>query len=100
SSTLDYFGHGFVILAGPDGAGWSEALQDKAWPASDRLPTKFVTIGKAEGDPDGRFATLYGIQSDGVVLVRPDGYVAARIASLKDSSPAALAAAAQCALGR
>jgi putative polyketide hydroxylase len=70
-STLDTFGRGFVLLTGPDGAVWQEAA------ASRREPIEVLTVGEA-GDLQAsseRFAELYGIESDGAVLVRPDGFV-------------------------
>jgi len=99
-STLDFFGNGFVVLAGPDGAEWSEALRDQAWPASEQLPSSFITIGPEQGDLDGRFLECYGIDRDGAVLIRPDGYVAARFRSLAIASPADLVSAVLRAVGR
>ena len=46
-----------------------------AWP-----PLIAHVIGKDSeiGDPDGTWHAAYGIEPDGAVLVRPDGYVAWR----------------------
>ena len=62
-STLDLFGRGFVLLAGPE----SEATSSFA---------EVHRIG-ANGllDPEGGFCEAYGISRSGAVLVRPDGFV-------------------------
>jgi putative polyketide hydroxylase len=70
-STLDTFGGGFVLLTGPDGAVWHGAAAQR------KEPIEVLTVGEA-GDLQAsseRFAALYGIESDGAVLVRPDGFV-------------------------
>jgi 2-polyprenyl-6-methoxyphenol hydroxylase-like FAD-dependent oxidoreductase len=59
-STLDLFGHGFVLLTGPRGEGWSAS----------GVPTHVV------GSPE--FPAAYGISPTGASLVRPDGIVAWR----------------------
>src|SRR5262249_33838027 len=76
-STIDLFGAHFVLLAGADGHAWQRAAQavGPSWP-----PVVAYAIG-TEGevsDPDGAWHTAYGIERDGAVLVRPDGYVAWR----------------------
>ena len=68
TSTLDLFGGGFVLLTG-DRTAWGSAA------ASAR--TTGVPLRVEERDPT-TWAGLYGIRPDGAVLVRPDGYVAAR----------------------
>ena len=76
-STIDLFGPHFVLLAGRDGDNWRAAAQGlgPSWP-----PLKAFTVGTNAdlGDPDGIWHDAYGIDSDGAVLVRPDGYVAWR----------------------
>ena len=74
-STLDLFGPGFTLLAGPDGAAWCDAtamIAEDARIAAYRLDTPGLP------DPGGSILDLYGITRDGAVLVRPDGYVAWR----------------------
>jgi putative polyketide hydroxylase len=76
-STVDLFGPHFVLLAGRDGGAWRQAAHQigPSWP-----PLIDFAIGK-EGDlidPDGNWHEAYGVETDGAVLVRPDGYVAWR----------------------
>jgi hypothetical protein len=80
-STLDLFGGRFVLLAGPGGAAWSEAGQGAA--GALRLDLELHTIGGDAGpaDPEGAFAEACGIEPDGSVLIRPDGFVAWRARS-------------------
>ena len=51
-------------------------------------------------DPDGKWQLAYGIDADGAVLVRPDGYVAWRSRSGASNPQAALRAALDSLLGR
>jgi 2-polyprenyl-6-methoxyphenol hydroxylase-like FAD-dependent oxidoreductase len=77
-STLDLFGTGFVLLAGPAGGGWCAAATAAAqrFPG---LPLLAHLIGGPDfGDPGGEFAQAYGLTPEGAVLVRPDGFVAWR----------------------
>jgi putative polyketide hydroxylase len=68
-STLDLFGHGFVLLAGPRGVGWREAGRTL------EVDAFTVGVGCDLGDPDQRWRDVYGVEADGAVLVRPDGHV-------------------------
>jgi putative polyketide hydroxylase len=76
-STIDLFGPHFTLLTGRDGAAWRQAARAIAisWP-----PLRAYTVGgKGElGDPEGIWHEAYGVEADGAVLVRPDGYVAWR----------------------
>lgn len=74
-STLDLFGDGFVLLAGEDGPAWCDAARNAARQLG--VPLTACTVG-ADGDlrdPDKQWATLYGADPHGAVLVRPDGHV-------------------------
>ena len=80
-STVDLPGRRFVLLCGPEGAGWAEA-------AAATPGVEAVTVGPGGlGDPDGAFLEAYGLAPSGAVLVRPDGVVAWRA---DGASPAAL----------
>jgi putative polyketide hydroxylase len=76
-STIDLFGPHFVLLAGSDGDAWRRAAQaiGPSWP-----PLRVFTVGKDAdlGNPDGTWREAYGVDTDGAVLVRPDGHVAWR----------------------
>ena len=76
-STIDLFGPHFVLLAGRDGDAWRRAAQgiDLSWPA---LIAHSVGKDGDLGDPDGHWHQAYGVDTDGAVLVRPDGHVAWR----------------------
>jgi 2-polyprenyl-6-methoxyphenol hydroxylase-like FAD-dependent oxidoreductase len=70
-STIDLFGRGFVLLAGPEGDDWRAAAQPVA-------ELEVEQVGATLVDPDGEFADAYGISPSGAVIVRPDGHVAWR----------------------
>ncbi|VBA54040.1 2,4-dichlorophenol 6-monooxygenase [Mycobacterium attenuatum] len=76
-STLDLFGSGFTVLAGPGGDVWRKGAADAARQL--RVPIASYVIGDPGlADANNRFFDDYEIGRDGAVLVRPDGYVAWR----------------------
>ena len=78
-STLDLAGHGaFSVWTGIGGEAWLAAAD--ALTAESGLPITAVKIGpkQAYEDPYGTWAELREIDDGGVLLVRPDLYVAAR----------------------
>ncbi|MBV9195735.1 MAG: FAD-dependent monooxygenase [Solirubrobacterales bacterium] len=84
SSTLDLFGGELVLLtAAPDR--W-EAARAAAVDAAFPLQVRTVPVTAADRE-------LYGVSPSGAVLVRQDGYVAARWTSAPDALPRALQAA-------
>jgi len=85
-STIDLFGPHFTLLAGRHGDAWREAVDQIEL---SRLPVIGFTIGKDLIDPDGHWHEAYGVETDGAVLVRPDGYVAWRSRS-GSSEPGAI----------
>jgi 2-polyprenyl-6-methoxyphenol hydroxylase-like FAD-dependent oxidoreductase len=87
-STLDLFCSGFTLLAGTDGADWCSA----AGAAADRLGVPLDAY-RAGADVDGGVADLYGIGTEGAVLVRPDGFVSWRARNADGDVGAALARA-------
>jgi putative polyketide hydroxylase len=98
-STIDLFGPHFVLLAGSDGDAWRQAALGlgPSWP-----PLNAFTIGKDKGlgDPDGNWHDVYGVDPDGAVLVRPDGYVAWRSCASAGNPPEILRAVFGCLFGR
>jgi 2-polyprenyl-6-methoxyphenol hydroxylase-like FAD-dependent oxidoreductase len=97
-STLDLFGRGFVLLTAGSGGAWRAAASGLAIAAPGRS-LSVRAIGH-NSDPDGTFATAFGLEDGGAALVRPDGVVAWRSVGLPSDPKAALAAAISTALGR
>jgi 2-polyprenyl-6-methoxyphenol hydroxylase-like FAD-dependent oxidoreductase len=97
-STIDLTGR-FMLLCGADGEPWARAAASVA-DRLDGLALDAYCLGKDLGDPDGRFATAYGISTSGASLVRPDGYVAWRSAGCVAQPEQALDEALRGALGR
>jgi putative polyketide hydroxylase len=98
-STIDLFGPHFVLLAGADGEAWRRAAQ-AIGPSSP--PLRVFTIGKDGdlGDPDGNWHLAYGVDTDGAVLIRPDGHVAWRSPTSASNPREALRTALDCLFGR
>jgi putative polyketide hydroxylase len=89
-STIDLFGRGFVLLAGPDGAAWVDAAKS----VRGVEVAAHVVGGEGElGDPDGQWLAAYGVTPRGAVLVRPDGFVAWRAVDTAADPGRALSAA-------
>ncbi|MFE9552042.1 FAD-dependent monooxygenase [Streptomyces sp. NPDC006703] len=82
-STLDLFGTGFTLLTGGDpvaGAAWADAA--KALPVTvHHIVGGVAASGLAEEvlrDPEGGWPAQVELSPRGALLVRPDGFVAAR----------------------
>ncbi|TVY83629.1 Tetracenomycin polyketide synthesis hydroxylase TcmG [Lachnellula suecica] len=78
-STLDLLGNGFVLLAGSEGGQWVEAAA-KVEEKLQGMAIRGFVLGPTGNimDPDRGFETAAGISSTGVMLARPDGFVAWR----------------------
>ena len=88
-STLDLFGHSYVLLARNGGEAWREA----GLAAADELGVPIdahVVDGDELRDPSGQFADAYGITGAGAVLVRPDGVVGWRALDATEASEATM----------
>jgi putative polyketide hydroxylase len=94
-STIDLFGRGFVLLAGPRGQGWKAAAAAQVRPA-----VRGYVIGADVVDADGSWQELYGVGPCGAVLVRPDGIVAWRTPDAVADPAAALSAVLALTLGQ
>jgi hypothetical protein len=90
-STLDLFGEGMVLISGSQGADWSRAARDIA---------EGVPLTTHALDIQDRGEQLYGIEPDGAVLVRPDGFVAWRARSAPPDPSASLRTALASTLAR
>jgi hypothetical protein len=77
-SLHDLFQDSYVLLAGADGEAWRDAANAVA--SRDSVPLRAYTVGPKSDvvDATNSFAEAYGIQSNGAVIVRPDGVVAWR----------------------
>ena len=77
-SSLDLSEKDFVILAGPDGQAWVDAIAKLT--SNEGVPLRAFRVGPSctLQPRDRSFTKLYGIGDDGAVLIRPDGHVAYR----------------------
>jgi 2-polyprenyl-6-methoxyphenol hydroxylase-like FAD-dependent oxidoreductase len=98
-STIDLFGPRFVLLAGSDGEAWRRAARAIGLSSP---PLLAYTVGQDGdlGDPDGSWRKAYGVDTDGAVLVRPDGHVGWRSRTSASNPPEALRTALDCVFGR
>lgn len=75
-STLDLIGTGFTVLAPAGGDAWRVAAETTAEELGVTVDCHLV--GRPGLRDGGGFATAYGLEAGGAVLVRPDGHVAWR----------------------
>jgi 2,4-dichlorophenol 6-monooxygenase len=87
----------FLCLAGADGQAWVDAANEIA--AKHGVPIVALSVGRELQDVDGAWTRLRGHGEQGVVLVRPDGFVAARMPTHADDPAAWLDSALRVALG-
>jgi tetracenomycin A2 monooxygenase-dioxygenase len=88
ASTIDLFSDRWVLVSGPNGAGWSNWVQRSS--ACRVIGVVWHGIQPA-GDVEesaGRFSAAYGVGGDGAVLIRPDGFIAWRHATVADGAGA------------
>ena len=77
-STVDLFANRWVLACGSEGQPWQEIV-DRSRPASLLgVEVRGVEPAGELRDVDGRLLAAYGIDADGAVLVRPDGFIAWR----------------------
>ncbi|WP_270881625.1 FAD-dependent monooxygenase [Paenibacillus aestuarii] len=81
-STLDLFGTNFVFLVGFNGRDWIQSANEVAKKL--HISLLIYHIGTEFTDIDGRFCSSYGINTNGAVLVRPDGIVGWRNFEMAD----------------
>ncbi|WP_410586033.1 FAD-dependent monooxygenase [Amycolatopsis sp. lyj-23] len=76
-SAVELFFGSYVLLAGPDGERWHDAATVVATETA--VPLRSFRIGRELVEDEGAdWAKAYGVEPDGAVLVRPDGFVAWR----------------------
>jgi putative polyketide hydroxylase len=81
-SSLDLFGQEFVLLAGSNGQSWCDAATEMSRLCGIPVRTFRVGVDGELNGPRRQWATTYGVEDDGAVLVKPDGYVARRSPSM------------------
>jgi 2-polyprenyl-6-methoxyphenol hydroxylase-like FAD-dependent oxidoreductase len=74
-STLDLVGQGFTLLAAPGGGVWIAAARELKRSGA---PLDAYRIDADAIDTEGFFLERTGLQRDGALLVRPDGFIAWR----------------------
>src|SRR5262245_41902790 len=85
-STIDLFADRWVLVSGPNGDSWSDcARRSSAARALGVVWHGMQPAGDLE-DVANRFSTAYGVGSDGVVLIRPDGFIAWRHVTAADGA--------------
>jgi 2,4-dichlorophenol 6-monooxygenase len=103
-STLDLTGHGqFALVTGIGGKAWLDAAAELGGHLGIAITPVSIGPGEEYEDPYGTWADLREIEDGGVLLVRPDLYIAARHLTAPSSSGQArdwLAAALEKVLGR
>lgn len=78
-ASLDLVGRGrFTVLTGIGGEGWVDAARAAGAELGLDVRTAVVGPGRDVDDLYGEWARVRGIADGGALLVRPDGYVAAR----------------------
>lgn len=91
-STIDLVGNGFVLLTGRAGRAWVQAARQLASELGLMLSAHRIG-GDGIEDADNRWPATFGVDDDGAVLVRPDGYVGWRSAATPPDPEATLRAA-------
>lgn len=86
TSTTRLFGQTWVLIAGPDGSAWLDAI-------GVGIPVRGVQVGADIVDETGAVIEKYGIGTAGASLIRPDGVVAWRTNTASSDPAAALAGA-------
>ncbi|MGY1706578.1 FAD-dependent oxidoreductase [Geodermatophilus sp. SYSU D00697] len=104
TSTLDLVGHGrFAVVTGIGGEAWLAAAAELGPELGLTLTPVSIGPGQPVEDPYGTWAQLREIEDGGVLLVRPDLYVAARSLAAPSSAEQArewLSGALRSVLGR
>ena len=81
-STLDLFQRGLVVLAGLGAAAWTGSAE--AHLRGLGVEARFHVVGRDLTDAQHAFAAAYGITDRGAILVRSDGYVLWKAATVPD----------------
>jgi 2,4-dichlorophenol 6-monooxygenase len=85
-STLDLVGHGqLTLLTGRAGAGWEAAAEEVRRLLGVPIDTCVIGTTHAYHDPLGEWERVRQVDDDGCILVRPDGHVAWRSRTGRDT---------------
>ncbi|QIW21452.1 FAD-dependent oxidoreductase [Bacillus thuringiensis] len=74
-SILDLFGNNFVLLTGVDNSSWTEAVYDVSSKLGININVYRVGLSGDFIAQENVFRELYGIENEGIVLIRPDGFI-------------------------
>ena len=77
-STIDLFSDRWVLVSGPKGNEWSTWVQRSSACRGLNVVWHGIAPAGELADTADRFSTAYGVESDGAVLIRPDGFIAWR----------------------
>lgn len=84
-STHDLAGRGrFALFAGSKGARWIEEADDLAGAGFPIVAYRIALHGELSAAGND-IEEIFGIEAEGAILVRPDGYVALRVMSVEES---------------
>ena len=87
-STIDLFSDRWVLVSGPSGKYWSSWVQRSSACRGVGVVWHGIAAAGDLEDTLGRLSTAYGIERDGAVLIRPDGFIAWRHAAGADGAKA------------
>jgi 2-polyprenyl-6-methoxyphenol hydroxylase-like FAD-dependent oxidoreductase len=87
-STIDLFSDRWVLLSGPNRREWSNYVGQSATARALRVAWHGMQPSGELEDVSNRFAALFRVQTDGAVLIRPDGFIAWRCATAADGKKA------------
>ena len=85
-STLDLYGHHFVLQAGSEGIVWYESAREISIEMDVHIDIYEIGMDGLK-DPEGGFSEAYGITPGGALLIRPDGFVGWRSGPNEEASP-------------
>jgi len=77
-STIDLFASRWVLAYGPKGQPWADRLNRSRLASLLGVESRGVEPDGDLRDGDGGLLAAYGIDADGAVLIRPDGFIAWR----------------------
>ncbi|HEX3678126.1 MAG TPA: FAD-dependent monooxygenase [Galbitalea sp.] len=93
-STIDLYDGGFVLLTGPDNAGWVAAAEGVV--AELAVPVTVFGLGShliPVDEPIDDLLGRYGLDPSGALLIRPDGFVGFRSITATDDEQKSLTGA-------